>query len=67
MLRPRIALRCPRCGSDSFRVNGKPAPDDVIVCNGCQMGVTYREAENSTLARARHAQGLKLLRRNLGK
>jgi len=31
------------------------------------MGITYREAENATLTRARHAQGLRVLRRNLGK
>jgi hypothetical protein len=67
MLRPRVALRCPRCGSDSFRIDGKPKPEDMITCTGCHTGITYREAENATLSRARYAQNIKSLGRHLGK
>jgi hypothetical protein len=39
----------------------RPAPDDVIICSGCQMGITYRKPRTRPLPRARHAQGLRVL------
>jgi hypothetical protein len=67
MLRARIVLRCPRCNSTSFRPEGKVGPEDTIVCGSCHTTVTYREAENATLANARRAQQLRALSRNFGK